>query len=36
MPPVEDAYELFWNGVSIGHQGKPPPSAVWYLEHRQS
>ncbi len=36
MPPVEDAYELFWNGALIGHQGKPPPSAVWYLEHRQS
>ncbi len=36
MPPVEDAYELFWNGILIGHQGKPPPSAVWYLEHRQS
>jgi hypothetical protein len=36
MPPIEDAYELFWNDVQIGHQGKPPPHAVWYLEHRQS
>ena len=36
MPPVEDAYELFWNGVLIGQQGNPPPHAVWYLEHRQS
>ncbi len=36
MPPVEDAYELFWNGVLIGHQGNPPPHAVWYLEQRQS
>ena len=36
MPPVEDAYELFWNGVRIGHQGNPPPHAVWYLEQRQS
>ena len=36
MPPIEDAYEFFWNGVPIGHQGKPPPHAVWYLEGRQS
>ncbi len=36
MPPVEDAYELFWNGVLIGHQGNLPPHAVWYLEQRQS
>ena len=36
MPPVEDAYELFWNGVRIGHQGNPPPHAIWYFERRQS
>ena len=36
MPPVEDAYEIFWNGVRIGHQGNPPPHAIWYLEQRQS
>jgi hypothetical protein len=36
MPPVEDAYELFWNGVQIGHQGNLPPHAVWYLEQPQS
>jgi hypothetical protein len=36
MPPVEDAYELFWNGVQIGHQGNPPPHAIWYLEQPQS
>jgi Stage II sporulation protein E (SpoIIE) len=36
MPPVEDAYELFWNGVAIGHQGNPPPHANWYFERRQS
>ena len=36
MPPVEDAYEIFWNGVRIGHQGSLPPHAVWYLEQRQS
>jgi Stage II sporulation protein E (SpoIIE) len=36
MPSVEDAYELFWNGVEIGHKGNPPPHANWYLERRQS
>ena len=36
MPPVEDAYEVFWNGVAIGHQGNPPPHANWYFERRQS
>jgi hypothetical protein len=36
IPPVEDAYELFWNGVQIGHQGNLPPHAVWYLEQPQS
>ena len=36
MPPVEDAYELFWNGIQIGHQGNPPPHANWYFERRQS
>lgn len=36
MPPVEDAYELFWNGARIGQQGNLPPHAVWYLEQRQS
>ena len=36
MPPVEDAYEIFWNGVRIGNQGNLPPHAIWYLEQRQS
>jgi hypothetical protein len=36
MPSVEDAYEFFWNGVLIGHQGNPSPGANWYLERRQS
>ena len=36
MPRIEDAYELFWNGVAIGRQGNPPPHANWYLERRQS
>jgi hypothetical protein len=25
IPPVEDAYELFWNGQKIGEFGKLPP-----------
>src|SRR5580700_6271292 len=36
MPPVEDEYEIFCNGVRIGNQGRLPPHAVWYLEQRQS
>ena len=36
MPPVDDAYELYWNGQKIGNQGVPPPEAVWYYGHRQS
>ena len=36
MPPVEDAYEIFWNGVRIGNQGNLPPHAIWYLEQRES
>jgi len=36
MPPVDDAYELYWNGQKIGKQGQLPPDAVWYYGHRQS
>jgi phosphoserine phosphatase RsbU/P len=36
MPPVDDAYELYWNGQKIGNQGILPPQAVWYYGHRQS
>ncbi len=36
MPPVEDEYEIFWNGVSIGHEGNPPPHANWYMKRRQT
>ena len=36
MPPVDDAYELYWNGQEIGNQGKLSPNAVWPLGHRQS
>jgi hypothetical protein len=30
MPPVDDAYEVFWNGKLIGHSGKLPPRPRWY------
>ena len=36
MPPVDDAYELFWNGQKIGGLGKLAPPQEWFFEHRQS
>ena len=36
MPPVDDAYEVYWNGVRIGNLGTLPPNAVLANEHRQS
>jgi len=30
MPPVDDAYEIFWNGRPIGQFGKFPPRPRWY------
>jgi len=27
---VDDAYDLYWNGQPIGHNGKLPPAPVWY------
>ncbi len=30
MPPVDDVYEIFWNGKPIGQSGKFPPRARWY------
>lgn len=30
IPPVDDAYEVYWNGVLIGSYGKMPPQASWY------
>jgi hypothetical protein len=29
MPPVDDTYELYWNGKKIGGSGKLPPHAYW-------
>ena len=36
MPPVESAYEIYWNGEKVGNQGVLPPGAVWYYQHRES
>jgi len=30
IPPVNDAYEVFWNGEKIGEFGKLPPHAWWW------
>jgi hypothetical protein len=30
LPPIDDAYEVYWNGNLIGHLGKLPPYPVWY------
>jgi hypothetical protein len=29
MPPVDNAYELYWNGEKIGGSGQLPPHAWW-------
>ena len=29
LPDVEQAYEVYWNGVLVGHCGKLPPGPVW-------
>jgi serine phosphatase RsbU (regulator of sigma subunit) len=34
MPPVDDAYELYWNGEKIGSYGSLPPHASWsFVQH---
>lgn len=30
MPPVDDAYEVYWNGKLIGRYGNLPPHPHWY------
>jgi hypothetical protein len=30
LPPVQDACEIYWNGVLVGQVGKLPPHPVWY------
>jgi hypothetical protein len=30
VPGIEDAYQLYWNGVEVGHLGSLPPHTVLY------
>jgi len=30
IPAIDDAYELYWNGVKVGHLGTLPPHPVLY------
>jgi hypothetical protein len=30
VPPVKDAYEVYWNGALVRHYGKMPPHPIWY------
>ena len=30
VPPISDAYQVYWNGVLVGHYGEFPPHPVWY------
>ena len=30
IPPVDDAYEIYWNGKKIGTSGSLPPHARWW------
>ena len=30
IPPVDDAYEIYWNGEKIGTYGELPPHAQWW------
>jgi diguanylate cyclase (GGDEF)-like protein len=31
VPQLHDSYEIYWNGVSIGHNGQLPPRPLWYI-----
>jgi diguanylate cyclase len=31
VPSIRDSYEIYWNGLLIGHNGKLPPHPVWYI-----
>jgi hypothetical protein len=30
IPPVDDVYDLYWNGKKIGSYGAMPPNATWW------
>jgi hypothetical protein len=34
IPPVDDAYEVYWNGHKLGENGKLPPHAWWFRYKR--
>jgi len=36
MPPVDDAYELYWNGEKIGQLGSLPPTPSYLVTYRHS
>jgi len=31
IPLIDDAYEIYWNGMLVGRNGTFPPNAFWYL-----
>src|SRR5206468_12734665 len=31
IPVVDDAYEVYWNGLLVGKNGKLPPRPDWYI-----
>lgn len=31
IPAVDDAYEIYWNGLLVGQNGKLPPHPDWYI-----
>jgi hypothetical protein len=35
IPPIDDAYQVYWNGVLIGSSGKLPPHPRWYYTSSQ-
>lgn len=30
LPAIEDAYEIYWNGILVGKLGAFPPHGMWY------
>ena len=30
IPAIDDCYEVYWNGVLVGKNGKLPPDPTWY------
>jgi diguanylate cyclase (GGDEF)-like protein len=31
VPKIRDVYEIYWNGLLIGHNGRLPPRPSWYI-----